>query len=238
MLRRPKCSKNEVVVPKKKNTIFLHFTILFYLHRIHSNNLQWECSVSWMVMNYIVTQSLCLSSTVQSNNNHICHGKELYLLPPLGRWKSDIILHTDINEIGWSPNETTNQSSNSCYPNLIIERYFLTRFGNVCFSSLLTGITIYHQCTLSVTLSPHTDAHSPTSYIITKHSLTLSLITAQGITNKATTGYQKKLIEYCVISKELLYSGSDQQVLKNTIKLYWDARVMITSPPSAIGTTT
>jgi len=30
----------------------------------------------------------------------------------------------------------------------------------------------------------------------------------------------------------------DQQVLKNTIELYRDARAMITSPPSAIGTTT
>jgi hypothetical protein len=29
-----------------------------------------------------------------------------------------------------------------------------------------------------------------------------------------------------------------EQVLKNTRKLYWDARAMITSPPSAIGTTT
>jgi len=31
---------------------------------------------------------------------------------------------------------------------------------------------------------------------------------------------------------------TNQQVLKNSIKLYWEARVMITSLPSAIGTTT
>jgi hypothetical protein len=31
---------------------------------------------------------------------------------------------------------------------------------------------------------------------------------------------------------------TNQQVLKNTIKLYWKARAMITSPSSAIGTTT
>ena len=31
---------------------------------------------------------------------------------------------------------------------------------------------------------------------------------------------------------------TDQQVLKNTIKLYWDARAKITSPPSDIGMTT
>jgi len=41
--------------------------------------------------------------------------------------------------------------------------------------------------------------------------------------------------------EHLLYCpklNTDQQVPKNTIKLYWDARVMITSPPFAIGTTT
>jgi hypothetical protein len=32
--------------------------------------------------------------------------------------------------------------------------------------------------------------------------------------------------------------NTDQHVLKNTIILYWDARAMITSPPSAIGKTT
>jgi hypothetical protein len=41
--------------------------------------------------------------------------------------------------------------------------------------------------------------------------------------------------------EHLLYCpklDTDQQVLKNTIKLYWDATVTITSPPSAIKTTT
>jgi len=40
--------------------------------------------------------------------------------------------------------------------------------------------------------------------------------------------------------EHLLYCpklNTDQQVFKNTIKLYWDARAMTTSPPSAIGTT-
>jgi hypothetical protein len=35
-----------------------------------------------------------------------------------------------------------------------------------------------------------------------------------------------------------LQLNTNQQVLKNIIKLYWDARAMIISPPSAIGTTT
>jgi hypothetical protein len=35
-------------------------------------------------------------------------GTILYLLPPLGSWKCDVILHTYIDEISWSPNETTN----------------------------------------------------------------------------------------------------------------------------------
>jgi len=41
--------------------------------------------------------------------------------------------------------------------------------------------------------------------------------------------------------EHLLYCSkhdTDQQVLKNIIKLYWDATAMTTSPPSAIGTTT
>ena len=40
--------------------------------------------------------------------------------------------------------------------------------------------------------------------------------------------------------EHLLYCpklDTDQQVLENTIKLYWDARAMITSPPSVIGKT-
>jgi hypothetical protein len=31
---------------------------------------------------------------------------------------------------------------------------------------------------------------------------------------------------------------TDQQVIKNTIKLYWDAEAITTTPPSAVGTTT
>jgi len=46
----------------------------------------------------------------------------------------------------------------------------------------------------------------------------------------------------CTMDEEYLLHcpklNIDQQVLKTTIKLYWDARAMITFPPSAIGTTT
>jgi subtilisin-like proprotein convertase family protein len=60
----------------------------------------------------------------------------VHLLSPAGRWQLDVILHTDIDEIGRSPNEPTNYSSNRCYSNFLIERYFLARFSNKFFGSL------------------------------------------------------------------------------------------------------
>jgi hypothetical protein len=66
----------------------------------------------------------------------VLHHIGLHSLPPLGSWQFDVILHTNIDKIRWSPNESTNYSSSSCYSNFLIKRYFLTSFFNVFFSSL------------------------------------------------------------------------------------------------------